>query len=57
MRTCATAGGGVMFIPDEIETQTKTQSYKDFLEEVPAKEKPKAFGKKSKNKEKIKKAA
>lgn len=34
MRSCATAGGGVMYIPDEIEhKKCKPVSYKDLVSE------------------------
>lgn len=33
MRACSTAGGAVMFIPDELERKERTQSYKDLSAE------------------------
>lgn len=59
MRACSTAGGGVMFIPDEIERKTQAQSYKDLIEDdVPAqKERKPLLGRILRNKKEIRKAA
>ncbi|MCC7304830.1 MAG: hypothetical protein IT558_01070 [Alphaproteobacteria bacterium] len=58
MKACATAGGGVMFIPDDIERKTNKEriSYKEIVrEETKAKPMP-VFGKR-KAKEQVRKAA
>lgn len=48
MRACASASGGVIFIPDEIEHETKSTKYSEFVEETGVKEKIGVFGKKAK---------
>ncbi|MGH1398881.1 MAG: hypothetical protein ACRBCT_06670 [Alphaproteobacteria bacterium] len=47
MTAVSCSSGGVMFIPDEIETNAKTVSYKEFVKEECAKLKQrKLFGNK-----------
>ncbi len=59
MRAVSTVGGGVMFIPDEIETKTKSISYKKLVKETitTATEKTKIFGKRKPANSDAKKAA
>jgi hypothetical protein len=49
MKACATAGGGVMFIPDTIERKQAVMSYADLLKDERQQEKKsiKIFGKRS----------
>jgi len=46
VRACATASGGVIFVPDEIEREIKSTPYSKFIEEENASEKVGVFGKK-----------
>ena len=45
MKACATAGGGVMFIPEELERKGAV-SYSDLIGEEKVAKKVKPFGKK-----------
>ncbi len=47
MIACASASGGVMFIPEEIERETKSVSYSEFVEQEAPKKKLGLFGKKT----------
>jgi hypothetical protein len=52
MKACATAGGGVMFIPDELERKSAAISYDALVK--PEKNKiasPKTFGKRRRTKD------
>lgn len=60
MRAYSTAGGGVMFIPDEIERETKShkvKSYKDLAPASEAKDPVRLFGRKKKDDRDMKEAA
>ncbi len=46
MKAVATAGGGVMFIPEEVERKRAAISYQDLLGEEGIKT-PRAFGKRN----------
>ena len=47
MRACASASGGVIFVPDELERKkVKPTQYSQFVEKEEAKEKIGVFGKK-----------
>ena len=46
MRACASASGGVMFVPDEMERETKSTKYSQFVKEEAAEKKIGVFGKK-----------
>ena len=46
MKACASASGGVMFIPDEIEHASKPTKYSEFVDEENARENVGVFGKK-----------
>ena len=58
MRSCATPGGGVMFIQDEIKSKKcKPVSYKEFIEAEAKEEPAKPFRKKPKSETKKELAA
>ena len=46
MRACASASGGVIFVPEEIERENKPVSYSEFVEQEAPKAKLGLFGKK-----------
>lgn len=46
MRACASASGGVIFVPEEIERENKPVSYSEFVEQEAPKKKLGLFGKK-----------
>lgn len=47
MRACASASGGVIFVPEEIEREVKSVSYSEFVEQEAPKKKLGLFGKKT----------
>ena len=51
MKAYSTASGGVIFVPEDIERETKSVSYKSFVKQEDATEKVGVFGKKSVNKD------
>ncbi len=58
MRACATAGGGVMFLPDEMERKSVKVSYADLVKQEESKqERPRPFGKKKSENAPVRKAA
>ena len=46
MKACASASGGVIFVPEEIERENKPVSYSEFAEQEAPKAKLGLFGKK-----------
>ena len=46
MKACASASGGVIFVPEEIERENKPISYSEFAEQEAPKAKLGLFGKK-----------
>lgn len=46
MKACASASGGVIFVPEEIERENKPVSYSEFVEQEAPKKKLGLFGKK-----------
>ena len=57
MKACATAGGGVMFIPDELERKSDKLSFADFVDQEIQPQKRKLFGRRSSEKKSVRKAA
>ena len=49
MKACSSASGGVIFVPDEMEKETKSVSYREFIEQEEASEKTGVFGKRRRN--------